>query len=180
MNTTVIITIAAALILVIYYVTTYNYFKSQKQEIEKQRSGIEIALTNRYDTLVKLNQAVNGYTGHESSVLTGVTQIRKGMNVDELSEAEGKIGEAFSGLCALVESYPELKASANFLQLQETVNDLENTLQATRRIYNNEVSEYNSKIERIPSCFIAKISGAKSEKYFEIEEHKRNDVALAF
>lgn len=175
-----IIVIIAIIIVAVYYVKTYNYFKSQKQEIEKQKSGIEIALTNRYDTLVKLNKAVNGYTGHESNVLTGITQIRKGMNVDELSDAESKIGEAFSGIYALAENYPELKASENFLQLQETVYDLENTLQATRRIYNNEVSEYNAKIEKIPSCFIAKNCGASAESYFEIEEHKRQDVELSF
>lgn len=175
-----IIVIIAAVIVAIYFVKTYNYFKSQKQEIEKQKSGIEIALTSRYDTLVKLNKAVNGYTGHEANVLSGIAQIRKGMDVNELSDAESKIGEAFSGIYALAENYPELKANTNFLQLQETVYDLENTLQATRRIYNNEVSEYNSKIEKIPSCFIAKVCGANTEPYFEIEEHKRHDVELSF
>ena len=175
-----VILVILAVYIIKYYINTYNYFKTQRQEIEKQRSGIEIALTNRYDTLVKLNKTVNGYTGHESNILTNVTKIRKGMSVNELSEAESEIGEAFSGIVAVAENYPELKASVNFLQLQETIYDLENTLQATRRLYNNSVSEYNSKVESFPSNIVAGRCGAKTESYFEIEEHKRQDVELSF
>lgn len=176
----IFIVIAAIVAIAIYYISTYNYFKTQKQEIEKQKSGIEIALTSRYDTLIKLNKAVNGYTGHESDVIKSVTKIRKGMDVKELSEADSKIGEAFSGIYALAENYPDLKASTNFLQLQETINNIEKTLQATRRLYNQEVSEYNSKTEKIPSCFIAKMCGASKEPFFESEEYKRHDVDLSF
>lgn len=187
MNTIIIImlisiavVVVAVITLIKYYITTYNYFKSQHQEIEKQRSGIEIALTNRYDTLIKLNKTVNGYTGHESAVLENVTKIRKGMSIEELSNVESEIGKAFSGIAAIAENYPALKASVNFLQLQETICDLENTLQATRRIYNNEVSDYNTAIESFPSCLVAQKSGAKLEPYFEIEEYKKNDVELSF
>ena len=166
--------------IVVYYIKTYNFFKEQHQQIEKQRSGIEIALTNRYDTLVKLNKTVVGFIGHETDILTNVTKIRKGMNISELSEAENKIGQAFSGIAALAENYPDIKSNVNFLQMQDTIYDLENTLQAARRIYNNEVAEYNSAVEKFPSCLVAGRCGAKLEPYFEIEEHKRQDVELSF
>ena len=175
-----VILVIAVIAAIRYYINTYNYFKEQHQEIEKQRSGIEIALTNRYDTLVKLNKTVNGFTGHESDVLTNVIKIRKGMSVDELASAESSIGNAFSGINALAENYPDLKSNMNFLQLQDTIYDLENTIQATRRIYNNEVSEYNAAIEKFPSNLVAQKCGATLEKYFEIDEYKRNDVDLNF
>lgn len=175
-----IVVIIVAVLAIRYYIDTFNYFKAQKQEIEKQRSGIEIALTNRYDTLVKLNKTVNGYTGHESNVLENVTKIRRGMSANELSDVESKIGEAFSGINAIAESYPDLKSSVNFLQLQESIYDLENTLQATRRLYNNEVSDYNTMIESFPSCIVAQKCNLSVEQYFEIEEYKRNDVELSF
>lgn len=163
-----------------YVIKTYNYFKKQHQEIEKQRSGIEVALTNRYDTLMKLNKTVNAFTQHESDVLMNVTRMRKGMSAEELSGVEGEISKAFSGIAALAENYPELKSDANFIQMQETIFDIENTLQATRRLYNNEVSEYNSKLETFPSGFVAKKMKIKAEPYFQADDHKRNDVDLSF
>lgn len=172
--------IIIAAIIVIYYFSTFNYFKIQKQEIEKQRSGIEVALTNRYDTLVKLNKSVVGYTKHEEKILEKVTQLRSGMSTKELSQAADSMNDAISKIIAVAESYPELKASENFLQLQQTVVDLENTLQATRRLYNQAVSEYNSKIDTIPSCYIATKAGAQKEDYFEAEAIKKNDVELEF
>lgn len=172
--------IIVAAVVGIYCITTFNYFKRQHQEIEKHRSGIEIALTNRYDTLVKLNQTVNGYTGHESSTFEKITQLRKGMTAGELSEAETSQMKALSGISMLVENYPELKSSTNFMQMQETINDLESTIQATRRIYNNEVAQYNSKIETFPSNIVAKRCNVQPEAYFEAETNKIHDVNLAF
>lgn len=164
----------------VYVVKTRNYFKTQKQDIERAKSRIEIALTDRYDTLVKLNSTVNGYTGHESNILENITKLRRGMSGEELSEVNNEIGNAYSKINALVENYPDLKASRNFLQLQETVVDLENTLQATRRIYNEEVGLYNKRIETFPSNLIANSMQIQLESYFEAEEHKRADVELKF
>ena len=174
------IVIVIAVIIVIYLIKTYNYFKSQKQEIEKQRSGIEIALTSRYDILTKLNNTVCGYTKHETGVFTDVTKIRNGMSIDDLSKADEEQHPAFSKLNMLAENYPDLKAGANFIQLQDSVNDVENTIQATRRLYNNEVSKYNSKIESFPSCIIAKKLNVQHEAYFAADAAKTEDVTLKF
>lgn len=172
--------IIAFLAILVYIIKTFNAFKLQAQEVESQKSGIEVALTTRYDTLVKLNKTVCGYTKHESGVLENVTKLRRGMSTEELSEAEAKMSDAYSGLLALSENYPDLKASANFIQLQETIYDIENTLQAARRIYNEEVRIYNSMIDSFPSCFVAPLANATRTAYFEAEAHKRNDVELAF
>lgn len=174
------IVIVIAVIIVIYVIKTYNYFKSQKQEIEKQRSGIEIALTARFDILTKLKDTVTGYTKHETGVLTDVTKIRTGMSISDLSAASEAQEYAFSQLRVLAESYPDLKASVNFVQLQDSVNDVEKNIQATRRLYNNEVSKYNSKIESFPSCVIAKKLNVQHEAYFAADCEKTNDVELKF
>ena len=168
------------IIALIYMVKTRNFFKAQKQDIDRARSRIEIALTERYDTLVKLNSTVNGYTGYESNVLDNVTKLRQGMTGAELSEVNNKIGNAYSKINAIAENYPDLKASRNFLQLQETIVDLENTLQATRRIYNEEVGIYNKRAETFPSNLIANSMQIVLESYFEAEENKRSDFELKF
>lgn len=174
------IVLIVAVVAGIYYISTFNYFKRQRQEIEKHRSGIEIALTNRYDTLVKLNKTVCGYTGHEAGTFENITKLRKGMKAVELAEVENQQIEALSGISMPAENYPELKASNNFMQLQNTINDLESTIRSARRIYNNEVSEYNSKIETFPSNFVAKRCNVQPEAYFEAEARKIQDVELNF
>ncbi len=166
--------------ILIYIIKTRNYFKFQRQEVEAARSGIEIALTNRYDTLVKLNATVKGYAGHESSVLENVTKLRKGMSGEELSAVNNELGAALSQINALAENYPELKANENFMHLQDAIYDLENTLQATRRKYNLEVSELNKKIQGFPSNIIANFMNEKTESYFEAEEHKKQDYSIEF
>ncbi len=174
------IVLAVIVALIGYFISTTNFFKKQKQVIEHSKSNIEIALTNRYDALVKLNKAVNGYTGHEQSVLTNTVKIRKGMTTKELNEASEQMDEAYEKLSVLVENYPDLKASTNFLQLQDSIMELENIIQATRRIFNKAVNEYNDKVVSIPSNIVAKIIHATEEAYFEAEAHKLQDVDLKF
>lgn len=172
--------IVIAAIVGIYFVKTSNYFNRQKEEIEKQRSGIEIALANRRATLEKLNQTVNGVIGQESKIYLGVAQIRAGSNLNELSQVESEQRNALDNIRIIAEQYPELKSNTNFLQLQESINDIENTIQATRRLYNNEVSQYNGKIKSIPSCFVASIMNVTAEEYFTATETEKQDVTLSF
>lgn len=177
-----IIAVIAIIILavLIYFVKTRNYFKTQKEEIENWRSKIEIALTQRYDTLIKLNATVKGYAGHEFNALDNVTKLRKGMTGEELSKVSNEMDLAQSRINALAENYPDLKASFNFLQMQETIVDLELTLQATRRKYNEEVKEYNSSVVAFPSNIIANATHTTKESYFEAEEHKKQDYEVKF
>ena len=169
-----------ALFVIIYYLKTRNYFNTQKEEIADKRSAIEISLTQRYDTLSKLNATVKGYTGHESGVMENVTRLRKGMTGEELSKVNSELDAAQSQINALAESYPDLKASVNFLQMQDTIVDLENNIQATRRIYNREVKEFNRKAVSFPSSIIANQMKIDKESYFEAEEHKKQDYEVKF
>lgn len=177
----ILIAIAVAVVVIIgYLISTYNFFKNQKQNIEQSRSNIEVALTNRYDALVKINKSVSAYCGHEASTFTDTVKLRKGMSTEELNALSSQMDKAYLDLSVVVESYPELKASHNFLQMQDSIMDLENTLQATRRIFNREVSDYNKKVNSFPSNLIAGMANATVEPYFTAEERKLKDVELQF
>ena len=102
------------------------------------------------------------------------------MSGEELSAVNNELGAALSQINALAENYPELKANENFMHLQDAIYDLENTLQATRRKYNLEVSELNKKIQGFPSNIIANFMNEKTESYFEAEEHKKQDYSIEF
>lgn len=177
-----ILIIAAILVFIIfiYIVSTYNYFKTQKQEIEHSRSNIEVALTNRYDVLVKINKTVSAYAGHETETLTNIIKLRKGMSTEELNKASEQMDQAFSNISVIAENYPDLRSSENFLHLQESIFDVENTIQATRRIFNRDVADYNGKVQSFPSNLIANAAKAVVEPYFEAEQKKIQDVELQF
>ena len=172
--------IAAVVIIGIYIIIKFNSIRSRQQEIEAQRSGIEIALEARFDILKKLNDTVVGYTGHESGLLKDVTALRTGMSAAELENAEESMNSAYSGLMALAESYPDLKASANFLHMQETINEVEGNLQAARRMYNSAVMEYNTGIGRFPGLLVAKAMKAQPKDYYRASDEKHEDVRLQF
>ena len=167
-------------IIIIYAISTFNYFKKEYEAILQEKSGIDVALTSRYDTLIKMRDAVKGYVKHENSTFTEVTKIRKGMSVGELSETEGQIQNAISEINALAESYPELKASINFVELQRAITNSEDNLQAARRAYNATVSKYNGKVASFPSCLIAPLAGAKRMEFFEASNAKKEDIQMDF
>lgn len=167
-------------IILIYVISTFNYFKKQYESILQEKSGIDVALTSRYDTLVKMRDAVKGYVKHENTTFVEVTKVRKGMSVEELSETESQIQNAIGEINALAESYPELKASINFVELQRAITSSEDNLQAARRAYNATVSQYNSKVASIPSCFIAPLANAKRMSFFEADTQKSADVKMDF
>ena len=178
--TIVKILIGVLILAVIYIITKINYFRRQEQNIEKQRSGIEVALTQRYDTLKKLNTVVSGFAKHETDVLTNVTAMRTGMTPAELAKADAEMTNAVAGLSVLVENYPDIKSNVNFLQFQETINDIEYTLQATRRLYNESVEDYNRAVVSFPSSIIANKVHATTKEFFKAEEHKKQDYEITF
>ena len=102
------------------------------------------------------------------------------MSLKEMSECESQMQKAFDGINALAEQYPELKASENFLVLQQSIADTEENLQVCRRIYNSAVAEYNKKTVSFPSIIVASIHKVSKFDFFEAEEHKRKDVDMSF
>lgn len=167
-------------IVLIYVISTFNYFKREYETIQQEKSGIDVALTARYDTLTKMRDAVKGYTKHENTTFVEVTRVRKGMSIEDLSKTESQIQNAIGEINALVESYPELKASINFMEMQRAISNSEDNLQAARRAYNATVSEYNGKVVSFPSCLVALLANAKRMPFFEADLEKRADVNLKF
>ncbi len=159
-------------------ITTSNGFKEKEIRINESLSGIEVALTKRYDMLTKLLDTAKGYMKHEKEMFETVINLRKGMTVGELNAAEAKMSELSSRVYAVAESYPELKSSEIFAELQKGIRDTEEHLQAARRLFNSNVKQYNIAISVFPSSLLAK--GRQPYEFFEAEEHKRVDVEMKF
>ena len=160
------------LILFICYISTLNKIKRLFIKVNESLSGIDIALTKRYDVLTKLVEVVKGYAKHEKEVLIKVIELREKMSVNELRDANKSMNENFNYVNALVENYPEIKADDHFRILQKSIVDVEEHLQASRRIYNANVSRYNQVVLSFPSSVVAKINN-----YSELEFFEANDVA---
>lgn len=172
--------LVVVLIIVIWYVSTYNGIKALGIKVDEGLSGIDVALTKRYDTLTKLLDVVKGYQKHEKEILLEVIKLRSGMSMTERNAANTQMDQAANQIKLLAEAYPELKSSNNFIQLQNSIADVEEHLQAARRLYNSNVSVYNTKIVMFPNTIVANGMGAKEKEFFEAEEAKRSDVQMSF
>ena len=123
---------------------------------------------------------VKGFEKHESEILSEVIKLRSGMSMQERNSANQQMDTAFGRINMLAESYPELKSSNNFMELQKTISDTEEHLQAARRLYNANVTAFNSKIVTFPNNVVAASMGATAKEFFEAEDAKRQDVKLDF
>lgn len=132
-----IITVIIVLLvcIVIWYISTSNGIKRSQLKVEEAESGIDVALTKRYDVLTKMLDVVKGYQAHEKTVLTELVKLRSGMTMAEKNAANQKMEQLTKDINILAENYPELKSSNNFMELQKTIADVEEHLQAARRLY---------------------------------------------
>lgn len=172
---TIIIIVAVVLL---WFVSTSNNFKRTRLKIEEAQSGIEVALTKRYDTLTKLLDVTKGYMKHEQETLTQVIRLRKGMSLEEMQTASNQMDQLSSQIQLTAENYPELRSSEMFANLQHAISDAEEHLQAARRLYNANVTQFNTMKEVFPSSLL----GKNYPKYdlFEAEAHKKADVEMKF
>ncbi len=175
MNPTYILIIAIILlfIIIIWYINTYNKLKRATIKIDEALSGIDVALTKRYDVLTKTIEVVKGYAKHEKEVLFAVIKLRENMTIKERNVASNKMDENFQKINALAENYPNLKADENFKMLQKTIIDVEEHLQAARRLYNSNVAIYNELISRIPSNIVANNLKMTKKEFFEAKENEK-------
>ncbi len=173
-----IIAIIAAVILliVIWAIVTSNGFKKKELRIRESLSGVEVALTKRYDMLTKLLDTAKGYAAHEKEIFETVITLRRGMSIGEMNAAEREMETLTSRLFAVAESYPTLRSSEVFAELQRGIRDAEEHLQAARRLYNANVKQYNTAITLFPSSLLA--GGRTPYDFFEAEAHKRADVEI--
>ncbi len=172
----------------IYAVSVYNGFIVLKNRVTEAWSDIEVQMKRRYDLIPNLVETVKGYAKHESGTLEKVIQARNMAmaaqgNVKELAQSENMLAGALKSIFALSENYPDLKANANFLELQRELRDTEDKLQAARRFYNGNVLALNTKIEMFPSNIVAAMFHFEKRDFFELaesEQDARNAVKVQF
>ncbi|MDD5639834.1 MAG: LemA family protein [Candidatus Pacebacteria bacterium] len=169
--------IAILAICIIWFIAVYNGLVVLKNRVKEAWSDIDVQLKRRYDLIPNLIETVKGYATHESGTFEKVTQARNmamaASGPENKAKAENALSGALKTLFAVAESYPELKASQNFSELQAELSDTENKIQAARRFYNGNVLEFNNKIEVVPSNIVASICRFVKEKFFEIEEGEK-------
>jgi LemA protein len=177
-STIIIAIVVVLLILVICYISISNKLNRAIIKIDEALSGIDVALTKRYDVLTKMIDVVKAYTKHEKETIFEVIKLRENMSIKEKSDANTAMDQNLKQINVVAENYPELKSSENYKTLQKSITDVEEHLQAARRLYNSNVSIYNQLLVSFPTSMIAKNKHLTKKDFFEIEEFKRNDVKI--
>ena len=178
MEPAIIVIAAIVVILALYWISVSNGLNRALVKIEEASSDIDVSLTKRYDVLTKMVDVVKSYARYEKDTVFQTIQLRKNMSIQEKNEANRLMGESFARINALAENYPELKASANYNPLQKAIADVEEHLQASRRLYNANVSRFNQMIAPFPTSIVAGARGLGKQEFFSAEEHKRQDVRM--
>lgn len=170
--------VVVVFIIFCWWISTLNGLKKTQIKIEEASSGIDVALTKRYDVLTKMVQIAKSYAKFEKETILEAVKLRKGMSIAEKNEAAAAMGDVQRGLNILAENYPQLHANENFRQLQVAVMDVEEHLQGARRAYNSNVSTLNQKVVTFPTSIVAGVSGITRQAFFEAESEKRADVKM--
>jgi LemA protein len=164
--------LAIIFLVVIIVVSLYNRLVRLRNNREQAFADVDVQLKLRHDLIPQLVDSVKGYMGHERGVLTDITEARtnamKATTINEKIEAENKLSAALDGLKVSVEAYPDLKASQNFMELQNEISDVENKIAAARRFFNSATKELNVATELFPSNLIATLFNFRREPMFEL------------
>lgn len=171
--------ILVVVVAIVYWcIRTVNDFKMKEIRVQEGISGIEIALTKRYDMLTKMLDTAKGYMSHETDLFSKVIELRHGMSIAEMNDAQQEMDQLSSRFFALAEGYPQLKSSDVFVELQKGIRDAEEHLQAARRLYNSNVSVYNTAIVMFPAKLLA--GDRQPKEFFGADSNKRDDVKMTF
>lgn len=176
--------IGALLVIGAIVVALYNKLAKQKLVVEEATADIETFLKQRYDMIPNLVEIVKGYAKHEKETFEQVTKMRsQAMSAGSLSEKmeiEDQLSKAVSKIIAVAESYPELKANTNFLDLQNSLKALEDDIQKARRFYNGTARDFNTLIAVFPNNLLAGVLGFKKQPFFEASEEEKKNVDIKF
>jgi len=168
------ILLALVVISLVGAIAIYNRLVRNRQMVQEGWSGIDVQLKRRADLIPNLIEAVKGYMGHEKGVLEKVTELRaqslQAGGVGDKARVEGALGAALGNLLAVAENYPDLKASQNFIQLQQSLADIEEQIQLSRRYYNGAARNLNILVASFPSNLVANMFQFTPAEYFEIED----------
>lgn len=185
MTVALIVVVAILVIAVLYFIGKRNSIIAARNRVDESWSGIDIQLKRRHDLVPNLVETVKGYATHESEVFEKATRARaeamSARSVGETAQAEQQLSGALTDLRAVAENYPTLRATENFQQLSRSLSQLEDEIQASRRIYNSNVQAYNTDIQQFPGSVIANRGGFEEREFFEIEDAaQREPVAVSF
>lgn len=167
-------------IIFVWYISTMNSLRRTEVKIDEALSSIDVALTKRFDVLTKMLDICKNYIKYEKETILETIKLRTGMSMEDRKTANTDLDKANNFINAVAENYPELKSSENFRQLQVSVMEVEEHLQATRRLYNSNVSQLNQRIVSFPSSIVARSIGLSSRPFFEVEDNKKQDVDMSF
>jgi LemA protein len=176
----VLILVGLVVLVGVIYVLMRNSIIASRNRVEEAWSGIDVQLKRRHDLIPNLVEAVKGYATHERETFEQVTKARSqamaATGVDDTAKAESALSGALGNLRVVAEQYPELRATENFQQLQNQLSELEDEIQASRRIYNSNVQDYNTKIQQFPMSIVANQGGFEEKEFFEITDAAERDV----
>ncbi len=168
----------------IWLVAVYNGLIKFRNRVDEAWSDIGVQLKRRYDLIPNLISTVKGYATHEKDLLENVTKARTeamgAQNPKESAEKENMLSDTLKSLFAVSENYPDLKANQNFLELQRELTDTEDKIQASRRFYNGNVRDFNTKVEIFPTNMVAEMLKFKKYDFFEIAEKEKENIEVKF
>jgi len=183
---TLIIILIVIVVLAVLLIGIYNRLVALRQYCNQAFADVDVQLKQRHDLIPNLVETVKGYAAHEAGTLEAVIQARNSAVSAErtgdpkaMGAAEGILGQALGRLIALSEAYPDLKANANFQQLQAELSDIENKLAAARRFFNNAVGEYNTAREQFPAVVFVGMFGFGPREFFDVGEDTRASMDAA-
>jgi LemA protein len=169
---------------VIYTVILYNGLVRLRNENDRAWANIDVLLKQRHDEIPNLVETVKGYMQHEQQTLLAVTQARaasiSAASIGQKAVADLKMAGALRGLFAVAENYPQLKASENFLKLQNRISELEERIADRREFFNDDVNSYNTRIAQIPDVFVASFMNLKPRQMFKVSDEDRRQVEVSF
>ena len=174
------IILAIVVLVVIWLISSYNNLARAKVKVDNAFSQIDVQLQRRFDLIPNLVECVKGYMGHESDVLTKVTELRtswaSATTVEQKAEIDNQLSGALKTIMAVSENYPDLKANQNFSELQEELKNTENKISFARQFYNDTVTKYNTNLIVFPTNIVASIFNFKSAQLFAVDsaEAKQN------
>jgi LemA protein len=179
------IVLAVIVLLVLWAVGMYNGLIKLRNLVQEAWRQIDVELKRRHDLIPNLVETVKGYATHERGTLEGVMQARSaamsgGQGPAAAAQNEGMLSQALGRLFAVAEAYPDLKANVNFLALQQELSSTEDRIASGRRYYNANVRELNTKVETVPSNFVAGLAKIGREEYFESEGAEREVPSVTF
>jgi LemA protein len=179
MSTTGWVVLGVIVLLVLWIIMIYNGLVAMRQRVNQSFADVDVQLKQRHDLIPNLVETVKGYAAHERGTLEAVIQARntavatQGQGPAAQGAAENALTGALRQVFALSESYPDLKANANFQQLQAELTDIENKIAASRRFFNNSVSEYNTGIQQFPAALFAAMFGFTARPFFDLGDDRK-------